>query len=86
MSIIILTEANNKVRGELKNFMYCISKDIYFGNLNKRIIDLIITEIIIKNKASANIIVEAKNEQGFEIITIGDNILYNNNGIWLTKH
>ena len=78
MTIIILIKANNKVQGELRNFAYIICKNVYFGSFNKRVLDNIINDIIIKNKASAKIIVEAKNEQGFELIHVNKTIIHSN--------
>ena len=72
MTIIILIEANNKVHGELRNFAYLICKNVYFGSFNRRVLDNLINEVILKNKASAKIIIGAKNEQGFEVIHIID--------------
>lgn len=88
MTIIILTESSNKVRGTLSHFMYEIQKNIFIGNLNQRVRTRIIDDIILKNKSSACIVFDSpKEECGFEVLNVGEpSVLYNTLGSFLVRH
>ena len=84
--IIIIKKADKRVLGLLRNFLYKIDKKTYIGNINGRVRQRIIEDILLKWDADATIIYADQNEQGFSAINTKTTLFHQYHGKLLMEH
>lgn len=71
MLVVVLEKPHNKTKGLLNHYMLEVKKDVFVGNVNSKIRNILKNRISQQGQSSL-FIYDTNNAQGFEIETTGD--------------
>lgn len=86
MTILILEQADTRTRGILCNFLYHVGKNVYIGNINSRIREALVNQVLVANNVDAYLIYPFSNPQGFNVDVIGNARYDQLSGMFVARH